>query len=191
MRLQTGAVSKQNKTKKRWLAIWEGGRHTSSSLLTTPSSILPVIPEAGGVKSLTIWHPLKAQRWGIRPNRPEMEINDGHLSLQDFAGVFVIHLTKSSCDFGPEQWRKNGKCSTSLLSSPAWRYITLLFGQKGASVHGCKPLPMNSFSFVWPDFKSSRCYSNTSHKVGAYWPRDDYTEPDVLSFSPILTRTVC
>lgn len=107
---------KKNK-KKDDPVIQDGGRHTSSSLLTTPSSILPVIPEAGGVESLTIWRPLKAQWWGIRPNRPEMEINDGHLSLQD-TGVFVIYLTKSSCDFGPKQWQKKGKCSTSLLRSP-------------------------------------------------------------------------
>lgn len=69
---------------------------------------MPVIPEAGGVESLAIWRPLKAQRRGIRPNRPEMEINDGHLSLQD-TGVFVIYLTKSSCDLSPEQWQEKGK----------------------------------------------------------------------------------
>lgn len=96
-----------------------------------------------------------------------MEINDGHLSLQDTA-VFLIYLTKSSCDFGPAQWREKGKCSPSLPSSPARRRVALLFARKGAGAQGRKALPADSFPFV--RFKSALAVTLT--RAGK-WSRID------------------
>lgn len=63
-------------------------------------------------------------------------------------GVFVIYLTKSSCDFGFEQWWRKGKAFDVSAELPVRRYVGLLLAQKGASEQGWKLLPVNSFPFV-------------------------------------------